>query len=110
MFLGRERPEKPRTLHENVALLTPIHQAETMLPYEQPSIFDQLPVMFSVPRVVLNQRAKFDSDELFKKCSRESEVRYTGWKDRPRDERVYRFQVGLSEGHTELVSYSNSYT
>ncbi|OQR67321.1 protein big brother-like [Tropilaelaps mercedesae] len=74
-----------------------------MVPYEQPSIFDKLQFMFTVPKVVINQRAKFESDELLKKCSRESEVKYTGFQDRPRDERVYRFQAGLREGHTELV-------
>ncbi|XP_022661238.1 core-binding factor subunit beta-like isoform X1 [Varroa jacobsoni] len=75
-----------------------------MLPYEQPTIFEDLArCMLNVPRVVLNQRAKFESDDLLKKCARESEVKYTGYKDRPRDEREYRFKLGLREGRVEVA-------
>jgi len=31
-------------------------------------------------------------------------VRYTGYRDRPLEERQVRFQNGCREGHTELVS------
>ncbi|XP_003746153.1 protein big brother [Galendromus occidentalis] len=79
-----------------------------MLPFETPTIFDQLPrYIYYIPRVVLNQRHKFETDELFKKCSRDSEVRFTGYRDRPREERNFRFQTGLREGHTELAYVSH---
>lgn len=56
-----------------------------------------------MPRVVPDQKNKFESDDLFKRLTRESEVRYTGFRDRPQEERQLRFQTGCREGHTELV-------
>ncbi|CAN7992243.1 unnamed protein product [Ixodes hexagonus] len=48
-----------------------------MLPFETPSIFDQLPrFVFKMPRVVHDQKAKFESDELFRRLSRECEVAF----------------------------------
>lgn len=35
-----------------------------------------------------------------------SQVRYTGYRDRPVEERQMRFQNGCREGHTEIVSLS----
>jgi len=32
------------------------------------------------------------------------QVRYTGYRDRPQEERQVRFQNGCREGHTEIVS------
>ncbi|RWS29975.1 protein big brother-like protein [Leptotrombidium deliense] len=98
-----------------------------MLPFEAPTIFEQLPrFIFKMPRVVQDQKSKFESDELFRRLSRESEVRlrslrrctntvsvtevplktvrYTGFRDRPVDERQIRFQNSCREGHTETVS------
>ena len=46
-----------------------------MLPFETPTIFEQLPrFIFQMPRVVADQKSKFENDELFRKLSRESEV------------------------------------
>lgn len=46
-----------------------------MLPFEAPTIFEQIPkFLFRMPRVHLDQKAKFESDELFRRLSRESEV------------------------------------
>ena len=46
-----------------------------MLPFETPTIFEQLPrFIFQMPRVVPDQKTKFENDELFRKLSRESEV------------------------------------
>lgn len=46
-----------------------------MLPFETPTIFEQLPrFIFKMPRVVTDQKSKFESDELFRRLSRESEV------------------------------------
>ncbi|XP_071440747.1 protein big brother-like [Hetaerina americana] len=59
--------------------------------------------VFKMPRVVPDQKAKFESDELFRRLSRESEVRFTGYRDRPQEERQVRFQNGCREGHTEIA-------
>ena len=46
-----------------------------MLPFETPTIFEQLPrFIFQMPRVVTDQKTKFENDELFRKLSRETEV------------------------------------
>lgn len=75
-----------------------------MLPFETPSIYEQLPrFIFKMPRVVTDQKAKFEADELFRRLSRESEVRYTGFRDRPLEERQMRFQNACREGHTEVA-------
>ncbi|CAG0879757.1 unnamed protein product [Darwinula stevensoni] len=55
-----------------------------------------------IGRVVPDQRAKFESDDLIRKLSRESEVRYTGYRDRPVAERRSRFETGCKDGHTEI--------
>ncbi|KAH9407348.1 hypothetical protein TYRP_012901 [Tyrophagus putrescentiae] len=75
-----------------------------MLPFETPTIFEQLPrFIFQMPRVVTDQKAKFENDELFRKLSRESEIRYTGYRDRPLEERQIRFINGCREGHTDVA-------
>nr|XP_027199372.1 protein big brother-like [Dermatophagoides pteronyssinus] len=78
-----------------------------MLPFETPTIFEQLPrFIFQMPRVVTDQKAKFENDELFRKLSRESEIRYTGYRDRPLEERQIRFINGCREGHTDIAFVS----
>ncbi|CAO1382312.1 unnamed protein product [Diamesa serratosioi] len=72
---------------------------DTMQFYEPP----KPRYIFKMPRVVPDQKNKFESDDLFKRLTRESEVRYTGFRDRPQEERQLRFQTGCREGHTELV-------
>ncbi|XP_076325260.1 protein big brother-like [Tachypleus tridentatus] len=75
-----------------------------MLPFESPSIYDQLHrFVFKMPRVVADQKAKFESDDLFRRLSRESEVRYTSYRDRPQEDRQVRFQNGCREGHVEVA-------
>ncbi|XP_065352656.1 protein big brother-like [Cloeon dipterum] len=77
-----------------------------MLPFETTIGLYEQPkprFMFKMPRVVPDQKSKFDSDELFRRLSRESEVRYTGFRDRPLEERQVRFQNGCREGHTEIA-------
>ncbi|XP_033625939.1 core-binding factor subunit beta-like isoform X2 [Asterias rubens] len=56
-----------------------------------------------MPKVVPDQRAKFEGDELFRKLGRESEIKYTGFRDRSHEERQVRFQAGCREGHAELA-------
>jgi hypothetical protein len=75
-----------------------------MLPFD-PMQFYEPPkprYIFKMPRVVPNQKEKFESDDLFKRLHRDGEVRYTGFRDRPIDERQLRFQTGCREGHTEI--------
>ncbi|CAH1129328.1 unnamed protein product [Ceutorhynchus assimilis] len=67
--------------------------------YEQP----RPKFIFKMPRVVPDQKSKFESDELFRRLSRESEVRYTGHRDRPQEERIKRFLTACQEGHTEIA-------
>jgi len=59
--------------------------------------------------VVADQRAKFENDELLRKLARESEIRYTGHRDRPHDERVVRFTSDCREGHLD-VAYASTGT
>lgn len=56
--------------------------------------------------VVTDQRAKYDNDELLRKLSRESEIRYTGYRDRPHDERVIRFTSDCREGRLDIAYVS----
>uniref|UniRef100_UPI00358F5851 core-binding factor subunit beta-like isoform X3 n=1 Tax=Myxine glutinosa TaxID=7769 RepID=UPI00358F5851 len=55
-----------------------------------------------MPRVVPDQRSKFESEEFFRKLSRECEVRYTGYRDRPIEERQMRFQTGCRDGRSDV--------
>jgi hypothetical protein len=59
--------------------------------------------LLHIPRVIPDQKARFEGDDIFKKLSREAEVRYTGYRDRPMEERRARFQNGVRDGHTELA-------
>ncbi|CAI6358123.1 unnamed protein product [Macrosiphum euphorbiae] len=58
---------------------------------------------FKMPRVVPDQKNKFQTDDLFKRLSRESDVRYTSYRDRPHEERQNRFQMGCREGHVDIA-------
>lgn len=58
-------------------------------------------------RVVPDQKSKFESDELFRKLSRESEVRYTGYRDRTHEERIVRFQTDCREGRCPVAFTSS---
>lgn len=75
-----------------------------MLPFDTMNFYEppKPRYIFKMPRVVPEQKSKFESDDLFKRLTRESEVRYTGFRDRPQEERQLRFQTGCREGHTEL--------
>ncbi|XP_055712378.1 protein big brother [Phlebotomus papatasi] len=75
-----------------------------MIPYDSIGLYEQPKprFIFKMPRVVPDQKSKFESDELFRRLSRESEIRYTGYRDRPQEERQIRFQTGCREGHTEI--------
>ena len=61
-------------------------------------------LLFKLPRVVPQQKDKFEEEDIFKKHSRETEVKYTLYRDRPGPERQAKFQSGCRDGHTEIVS------
>ncbi|EFN71957.1 Protein big brother [Camponotus floridanus] len=82
------------------------HAGVGVLPFDGMGLYEQPRpprLVFKMPRVVPDQKTKFESDELFRRLSRESEVRYTGYRDRPQEERQVRFQNGCREGHTEIA-------
>ncbi|XP_023675593.1 core-binding factor subunit beta-like isoform X2 [Paramormyrops kingsleyae] len=56
-----------------------------------------------MPRVVPDQRSKFENEEFFRRLSRECEIRYTGFRDRPHEERQARFQHACRDGRSEIV-------
>ncbi|XP_053304986.1 core-binding factor subunit beta isoform X4 [Spea bombifrons] len=68
-----------------------------------------------MPRVVPDQRSKFENEEFFRKLSRECEVspgdgghrgqriKYTGFRDRPHEERQARFQNACRDGRSEIA-------
>ncbi|CAG0889108.1 unnamed protein product [Cyprideis torosa] len=60
--------------------------------------------MIQMPRVVAEQKHKFENDELFKKLSRDAEVRYTGYRDLTTEQRRIKFANGCREGHTEIAA------
>ena len=61
-------------------------------------------LLFKLPRVVPQQKDKFEEEDIFKKHSRDTEVKYTLYRDRPAHERQAKFRDGCRDGHTELVS------
>lgn len=89
----------------------------TMLPHYEsglPSLYEPAPpqppkprLMFKMPRVVPDQKTKFETDEIFRRLARETEVRYTGYRDRPIEERRQRFSAAIREGHTEMAFLTN---
>ena len=54
--------------------------------------------------MVADQKERYNDDDLFKRHSREGEVRYTLHRDRTINERQNKFQAGFVDGHTEIVS------
>ncbi|XP_065517070.1 core-binding factor subunit beta-like isoform X5 [Lathamus discolor] len=59
--------------------------------------------LITMPRVVPDQRSKFENEEFFRKLSRECEVKYTGFRDRPHEERQARFQNACRDGRSEIA-------
>lgn len=60
-----------------------------------------------MPRVVPEQRQKFENDDLFRKMSRETEIKYTGYRDRSHEERIVRFQTEARDGHATVAFVSS---
>jgi len=69
-------------------------------------------IYFKIPRVLpfKEQKEKYETDDYFKKLARESEARYTGFRDRPLHERQAKFQQACREGQIELAILSNGFT
>ncbi|XP_047132973.1 protein big brother isoform X2 [Hydra vulgaris] len=59
-------------------------------------------------RIVPDQKTKFETDELFRKLSKKSEIRYTGYRDRGHEERVVRFQTECFEGRCSVSKEKKS--
>lgn len=52
-----------------------------------------------MPRVVQDQSHKFETDELFRKLSEDTEIKVTSYRDKPQEERTQRFVNDCKEGH-----------
>jgi len=74
--------------------------------YKVPRIF------YKIPRVLpyKDQKEKFETDDFFKKLTRESEVRFIAFRDRPIHERIVKFNQSMHQGNIELVSYYSLHT
>lgn len=60
-------------------------------------------MLLKMPRVVTDQKAIFESNELFRRLSREAEIKYTGFRDRATEERQLRFQSSCQQGRAEIA-------
>nr|CAB3228044.1 CBFB core-binding factor, b subunit [Phallusia mammillata] len=60
-----------------------------------------------MPKVVSDQRATYESNELFRRLSRETEIKYTGFRDRAVEERQLRFQSSCRSGKAEIAFVSS---
>ncbi|CAD5125842.1 DgyrCDS14042 [Dimorphilus gyrociliatus] len=56
-----------------------------------------------MPRVVPNQKETFENDDLLRRLSRETEIRYTSYRDRQVEDRREKFREGCEKGYTEVV-------
>jgi len=56
-----------------------------------------------MPRIVNDQRHTFDTNELFRRLSRESEIKYAGFQDRALEERQAQFQNACKLGRAEIA-------
>ena len=60
-----------------------------------------------MPRVIPNQKERFDKDELFKKLTQDSEVKYSAYRDLQHEERKKKFIESIKEGHS-YISFVNT--
>jgi len=79
------------------------HHAHAQQHSQQPEVPQKPRFLFKMPRVVPNQKEKFETDEFMKRHSREGEVRYTGYRDRPIHERQNKFLSAARDGSTEIA-------
>ncbi|XP_053211191.1 protein big brother-like [Panonychus citri] len=69
---------------------------------------EQLFKYFTFPKVVPNQKDKFQSDPLFCRLSRESEIQYVGYKDRSLFHRKRKFINEIESGTVNIVFVSTA--
>ena len=60
-------------------------------------------MLYKMPRVVHDQRAVFESNELFRRLSNETETKYVGYMNSSIDERRSRFQSSCQNGRAEIA-------
>uniref|UniRef100_A0A8C5SDQ4 Core-binding factor subunit beta n=1 Tax=Laticauda laticaudata TaxID=8630 RepID=A0A8C5SDQ4_LATLA len=70
----------------------------------RPAALAVVPPPRTMPRVVPDSRKCRDEDS-FRKLSRECEIKYTGFRDRPHEERQARFQNACRDGRSEIVYF-----
>lgn len=110
MFAGAYQDPYRMALPDPAGMSMHAHHAHHMQHvhhgYKVPRIY------FKIPRVLpyKEQKEKFETDDFFKKLARESEARYTGFRDRPLHERQAKFQQACREGQIELAILSNGFT
>jgi len=104
MFPFGHPPQHPQTSHPGDMFSHPAAHHHTPQPApQQPEPTPKPRFLFKMPRVVPNQKEKFESDEFLKRHSREGEVRYTGYRDRPIHERQNKFLNAARDGSTEIA-------
>lgn len=85
---------------DNAALSEMLSSKAISVLYEKPAPR----FIIKLPRVVPNQKSRFESDELFRKLSSDSAVRYTAHRDLPQDQRqVHFYNHCRQSGQTEIV-------
>ncbi|KAI6659432.1 hypothetical protein LOD99_10780 [Oopsacas minuta] len=60
-----------------------------------------------MPRVIPNQKERFDKDELFKKLTQDCEVKYSAFRDLQHEERKKKFLESIKEGYS-TISFVNT--
>jgi len=60
-------------------------------------------MILKMSKFVTDQRAVFNSNELFRRLSRESDVRYVGHRELPLEERRQRFNATCRNGKAEIA-------
>ncbi|GAU99015.1 hypothetical protein RvY_10076 [Ramazzottius varieornatus] len=86
----------------------PMHCLNRHLETNHPLLHNQQKEDLIMPRVVENQREKFDNDPVFRRLSRESEVRYAGVPlERPMDHRRRQFELDIDRGFLIMSALSS---
>jgi len=60
-----------------------------------------------MPRIVSDQRHTYDTNELFRRLSRETEIKYAGYQDRTPEERQVQFQNACRVGRADIAFVSS---
>lgn len=60
-------------------------------------------MLYTMPRIVADQRSMFESNELFRRLSSDSEIKYIGYISCNLEERRARFQTSCRNGRAEIA-------